>query len=520
MAYLFSDSLDDAPGFEAVEGVRGMDGFSPAAGLPPDLAQYLENVVINDLLRPGTRPGADALGEEAFDEGAVQGLGWFSVPGGQKLVAVVGGTAYAWDGNSKVAVSGFEPDAGAPVMMVQGMSRLFAVDGAGPLRFFDGTEFREVVPGAPSASGSAPPGGSVLCWHSSRLFLSGVATEPDTIWVSGILATDVGDWNHAQFSFQAGGGEGGVVVGLASLPNFGLGVLKDDSVLVYVTDPQAASAAEWPLVFRAEVGCVGRRAFCVVGSDLHFMTSEGVRSLGRMAGSGGDWEVQPPFSRPVQPWIDRINWAFAHRICAVKYRHLVLWGVPLDGFEWPSHVLVWNARTGAWMGVWTGWGPTVFGVTRFNGEQRLVFGDGAGRVNVWKDSVAEAGLEGTYLDNGEPIGTRMKLRGFAFGEPVSRKDPEAFVVRFVDTAVAVGVDVYQDDSVTRSFEFNLADEGEGLPLDLPFDLSTDKPATRGAWLTGAEEFLEQWFEVRATEGRVVLRSLKAAAFLNPVELPE
>jgi hypothetical protein len=525
MPYQFSDALDDQLLYERVESFGGgMDGFQRATLLPPDVSQFLENVLVQDNLVARTRPGADTLGEapaveEPDGPHIIQGLFYFDTPTTEQLLAVSGEKLWHWAGSEWTEVESFTfTDAARRVEIAQGIDLALITDGAAQMRTWNGTTLSAALGSTTGTTTSDPPvGATILCWHTGRMFASGQAAAPDTVWASFLLEFGSGKWNHVAFSFRVGGGEGDAIKAMASLQDSNLAVLKENSVYIVATDPTAASAAAW-VIYRVSsgLGCVGKKAWAQWGNDLLFMSQDGVRSLGRMQGAAGQYDISPPISQPLQPWIDRINWSAAAGIVAKSYRHLVLFAVPLDSSTTNNAVLVFNARLRHWTGVWTGWTPAEWEVTRFSGVNRLVFGDTVGAVKEWKDG-DDAGDSDTYLDDGAAIPTKVWTRAFLFGEPVNDKDGYHAEARFSASDALVTFTVVADAADLRSWDVDLRQGGVGLPVDLPFDLHNPRAITARRGLRGTLPFNEIFLKIESPAGWWELRNVTLSAFLNMLQ---
>jgi hypothetical protein len=517
--FLFSDSLDDSPVFDRFETFGGgMDAFTRATLLPPDAYQYGENIVISDNLRARTRPGADTLG--AARAGTfVQGLIYFSTPSYSQVITSAGGTLTFWDGLAWNDMAGWTlSDATVLLEAAQGVDKILISDGVQELRTWDGAAFSAALGHTVNTTTSDPPVGStILCWHTGRMFASGQAAAPDTIWASFLLAYGTGKWDHTNFSFRVGGGEGDPIRSIHSLQNFNLAVLKANSVYLVVADPTAMTAAAWTIQkLSSGLGCVGRRAACPVGNDLLFMARDGVHSVQRMVAAAGQYELSPPISLPMQSYIDRINWAFASKIAAVSYKHLAFFSVPLDNSVTNNTVLVWNARLQRWAGVFTGWTPACWVVSRINEVLQLVLGDNAGAVKQWKDS-SSAGLDATYQDDGADFASKLWSRSTLFAEPVNDKDGYHCEARFAASNALVNVTLNADLADLRTVEMDLRPDGPGLPLDLPFDLASTQATPARMSLRGLSPFNECFVKVESTAGWWELQNISLSAFLNMLQ---
>lgn len=518
MPQLFNDAIDDVPGFERVESFRGgANGFNTPTLLLPDESQAMENMLVLDNFRCRTRYGADAVtGGSTPTGGKIQGLLYFDTPTLEYLVAVCNKVFSYWNGSTWATAAGFTTNsAGDFVASAQLVNLAFFSDGTQNWRSWDGTTFQDLG-SATGTTGSPPVGATIITAHTNRLFASGVASEPDAVWVSDILDAGATKWNHTVWKFRVTGGTGDPIVAMVSLPDYWLLVICRNSFHLVDANPANTSAADWGIQhLPSGIGGVARRAFAVSGNDCLFLAADGIRSIKRMAATAENFEVTAPLSLPMQPYIDRINWSSAYKSCAWTYKQLAFFAVPLDSATEPSHVLVFNRRTDSWMGIWTGWTPTIFATTWFNDTQRLFFGDEDGAVNQWKDYAA-TDLDTTFEDNGDPVASLIKSRAFNFQEPISMKDAYFFEVRFVETATLVTVKVFLDNEETREWVLDLTDVQNELPVNLPFDLASTKPSTNANTLDELEEFNEAYVEISATSGKIDVKNFTMAAFLNTV----
>lgn len=540
MPFLNSIVLDDELMYERVEQFDGgMNGFQRAANLPQNVCQYLENVIVPDSFIVKTRPGADPIGATRPDGATaastrIQGMAYLDTPALEQLLAVYNALLYKYESGAWAActMGAYSiPNATLAMAMASGSDgpgafRVFLSDGTNNWQMWNGAILTDL--GSAQGLGSPPVGATMMTWHAGRMFAAGVAASPDQVWASDLQYAGATHWDWAKFSFRVTAGEGEDIRGLASLPGFWLAVLKGSSIWMVNTDPTAldatgaATAGAWPQQRITEnIGCVGKRAWCVVGNDVMFLARDGIRSLRRQVAQS-DYEVIEPMSEPIQPLIDRINWEHADTVCAKKYNHLVFFSLPLDAATTPSHTVVWNLRTKSWMGVWSGWTPTCWIETRFSDVHRLVFGDASGFVNQWKD-YADDGADSTFVDAANMpaprnIATKIRLRAWNFQDPVSPKDGQWVELRFVSSlAETVTVNIFCDEATALSYTVNSSVPGNQLPVDLPFDLASAKPKLVRKSLVAAGTFNEMYVEIDADQGKVCLKNVTAAGFMNTVE---
>lgn len=525
MAIGYDNGLDDMMLYERVEHLAGgMNTFARASLLPPEVCQLMQDLVIKDNGIAETRPGI--LAKTAIAGASrILGLGYLDTPSAESVVVAArvgdpasgswvagGGSPWAWTPLATGKNDGF-------TAMAQGGGQLYISDGSNQWQRYDGATLSAALGSSTTDAGDPPVGATILAWHTHRMFAVS-ATTPDLLLASDIGDAGSGKWKHVTFGFRVGHGEGQNIVALAPMQDFWLAVIKSGSVWLVRTDPQAASAAEWTAQKVTDgIGGVARRGAVMLGNDCLFMAQDGVRSLRRMAGAAGQYEVTAPISQAIQSYIDRINWASAGGICAASYRQYALFAVPLDGSSENNAVLVWNGRLNVWAGVWTNWEPTVFGVSAVGDAQRLLFGDATGAVQEWQDN-ADPELDTTYQDNGTDVLAVLRGRGWIFGEPVNAKDGSFLEVRMVRSAGTVQVNLFYDDAQVESWTESLPVDAVTLPVDLPFMLPSVKPVTLRKAVDHLGEFYEAMAEIKAVSGRLAVKTLTLAAFLNTVQNDE
>lgn len=535
MPYSISTALDDpivADRFESFRG--GADEFSKATLLGPEVCQLLENMVVADNGTVKKRPGSTSLGGVVAGANKIQGMVYFDTPSGVELI-VTGKNRdiEKWDGAAWSTVGAtILADAVLMAEMVQGADKVYISDGTNQWRSYDGTVLSAALGNVTGATGDPPVGATIMCWHTRRMFASGVASAYDTIWASDFFDATTGKWNHTTNSFKVGYGEGEPITAMISMQDFWLGVFKSNSIYMVKTSPYGASgvgvapsastptANDWQIeTLSRNVGCVGKRALCRFGDDVLFLARDGIRSLKRMAAREGSFEVTPPLSIQMQPYIDRINWSNAHKSVAWKYQQYAFFALPLDSASEPNYVLVWNGRLESWMGVWLGWTPTCFATSMFAGQQRFVIGDTGGRVNEWLDYTAE-GLDSTYLDNGGNIVAKMRTRATWFGEPASRKDGSYLEVRFIASRGNASVRVYYDEVQRQSWTEAVSLVGVTLPVLLPFFLPYLSPKTVRKSLNHLGKWNEAFIEVESPANRMELKNATIVGYIDAVQNDE
>jgi hypothetical protein len=495
----------------------GMDAFSDPAELAANASARLINLLIRDKAKARTRPGADGLGDAVLAAFPVKGLFYYDTPAAEQLIAVCNTAFSYWNGATWTAMGGFTP-ANARVAMAQGVDTVLISDGTNNLRTWNGSAFTDC--GATSAD--PPKEVTILCWHTGRMFASGKGSAPDTIWVSNRLAFGAGQWNATTRSFRIGGGEGDPIRALKSFTGHTLAVGKENSVWLVETDPN-----DEPADFSAETlgealsygaGLCGPEAWDVYGNDIFMVCPDRqIRTLRRMAAAAAQYELSAPISQPLQPWIDRINAAAQSTIAVKKYQELILFAVPLDSATTPDTVLVYNGRLGQWIGVWEGWTPQHWEITRFSGQHRLVFGDVAGYVNEWKDN-DDAETDATYLDNGADYSTKLWTRNMSFGDVEADKVAFNTRLRFNAGNATLTFTAVGDDADLKTWSKAFEPSGDILGTDsLPFLLQSTSPTLAAASLRDLASFRELYLKIESTDGWWELRNLSVSARVRPMK---
>lgn len=519
MPQLSNEATDLPLLFEQVRNFGGgEDSFRDPIEIDPDQCQHLLNIIIRDKLKARTRPGADPVDGAAISANPIRGLKYFSTPTYSQLVSARNAQIYTWDGATRLLRAGWVPaNSVTPVEMEQGVNKLLLSDGIGNLQSWDGAVFTDLG----NADVSPPVGATILRWHTGRMFASGQASNPDTIYVSLRLDFSQGAWNRTTRSFQVGGGEGDPIVALVSLPGFILGVIKQNSVWLVNTDPRNEpanfAATQVSETVSSGSGGKGKRAFCVYGNDCFFDSDDGIRSVQRMQAAAGQFNLSAPISESIQPLVDRINPNYASLISAIKYKEFAFFSVPLDASTFNNAVLVWNGRLGRWLGQWSGWTPSCWEITRFGGVPRLVFGDNAGLVNQWKDLNA-TDVDATYKDNAAGYASKLWTRSMIFGDLEAPKSGFNAKVRFNAGNANLIFTAVGNDADLSTWAKQITPSGDILGTDvLPFLLSSQQPGVLPFSLRGLPSFNEFYLKIESATGWFELRNLTVGARVRPLK---
>ena len=152
--------------------------------------------------------------------------------------------------------------------------------------------------------------------------------------------------------------------------------------------PDLTTAAQTEIT--REYGLVGRKAVARVGSDLWFLSRQGVMSLRQTEQQKIQGDAVPK-SYPIQKLIARIHWAAAGKSIMVNYDRKIFLAVPMDGATDCNRILVHDLVTGAWCGY-----DEIDGVEFFDlkvitdaGRERLLVATTAGVILQYDESAYE-----------------------------------------------------------------------------------------------------------------------------------
>lgn len=521
MTKLNNSQLDDPVVVEACPSfVGGQRSFGPPDQLAPNEAAELLNVDIRDgtaTTRRGTAPVGATL------PGGVQGLAWYETASAAVLVACSNGGLERWDGAAWAPFSSYtaaSPE--ALVCFAQFDETLYIADGASHLCAWDGAVLSDLGSGG---DGQPPVGGLVLS-SANRLWLAGLPSMPDALWASKPLDGHI--WDATNGVLRIGAGEGGGIVGLAAWDSDQIVVFKRNSIHVVKADPALTSGVdEAHALSKATVtkisdtiGCVAQRTIARVGSDVWFLSEQGVYSIGRVLAQA-DRKLKEAVSGPVQDVLQRVHWGAADRAAAVYWDHRYLLALPLDGAASPSAVLVHHTQRKAWSGLWTGLDPVAWVLGRGEGHERLFFGREDGAVRRWLDDVPPGNeVESSFQDAGENIPTRITTRALTLGDALCEKSGLSLQVEFFGSQARASLAVRADEDEPLALQtgFATASGVLVLPIVLPAKLPSAGLKRQAFGTQRLPPFRTMQAVISAPAGKLALRSVTASGFLDTMRL--
>ena len=165
----------------------------------------------------------------------------------------------------------------------------------------------------------------------------------DEVIASDILDSDTYDQIYAQYRFNAG--EADFTVGLHSFSEDNLMVFNRNSIhlISNTTSLQAASTK----LLTDEVGCVARQSIQQVGSQVIFLSDNGVYST-QFFDEYNLRGTETPLSEPINETIKRINKDQSSQAVAVYFDNRYFIAVPLDDALRNNVILIYNFLNKQW----------------------------------------------------------------------------------------------------------------------------------------------------------------------------
>lgn len=299
-----------------------------------------------------------------------------------------------------------------------GANYLVAVNGADPVKNYDGTSWTE-----PAITGVTPANLIGVAAHKNRLWF--IEKETTNAWY---LAANAIAGSATKFDLGAVFSRGGKLQLIGRLSqDAGDGVddflafySSNGEIAVYQgTDPADANAWALSGVFLAGAP-VGNRALLRVGGDQALIGADGIVSTQRMLALDRTAADQASVSNRIDPAL-----ATAIRLYgsndgwqAVSYPggHMALINVPISSSRSIQYVM--NTQTRAWCR-FTGWNAKCFGVF----QDRLYFGT-ADSVVLADTGTADLGLEieADMLPAFQDFGSGSLLKNFKMARPLFRSN--------------------------------------------------------------------------------------------------
>ncbi|WP_043586969.1 hypothetical protein [Geminisphaera colitermitum] len=515
------------------------------------------------------------------EEMRIQGMGYYDTPDIERLIVARGGKLYAIHSDDAAALwtllEGAPEIAPGPVRFCQMVDRLYYLDGAGVLRWcaliVNTWEHGTITK---FSNGTDMPAWQFLCAHQFRLCL--VQRGGHRMYVSAVgQASAEADWIVTD-NVRVGTGEGDPIRSLVSAMGGGLGVFCAGSV--WSIDSSDPVVGNWSIMKVTDIaGCAEGNTVVAVGQDIYFLSQWGVCSLGALQTTDS---ISPAstISAPIQPFLDRINWSQIRNAWATVWGDLYLLALPLDEDTLPIKIFPFHLRTKTWMCPWTAKlaplllreeptgplaleteageflideaGPAPVGnvladettgtqgavdlipfrgfscgiISRFGGLSETIIGDSNGRVFLLDPSWEK---DDSLPNRSQEIPSWVTTKSLDFEFPSHLKQPFWMqVLFFKSTARGVQLNLVRDgllswpDTALEECEkierFETMGGAAFFPITFPIHFQRTSSFEVKRHIRDMPRFLECGLQIHCARGRLRLRSVRFATFLDTPEL--
>ena len=234
----------------------------------------------------------------------------------------------------------------------------------------------------------------------------------DEVLISDLLDSDTFDQIFAQFRFNAGSAD--FVVGFQSFANDQLIIFNRNSIHTVFNTVNLTSATVKQVT--DEVGCLARRSIEQIGSEVLFLSANGVYGIS-FVDEYNHRGTALPLSEPINKTIQRINKAHADKAVSAYFDNRYYLAVPLDDSTENNAVIIYNFLNKQWESIDT-YGDTN---TTFDILDLIVAGKGTNRAvyainkqgGIHQLDVNENGQDAIISTLGQDTATAVEVNGIA-----------------------------------------------------------------------------------------------------------
>lgn len=215
-----------------------------------------------------------------------------------------------------------------------------------------GTAFQR-VPGGSNPDGDTYerlPASGVACQLNGQVV---VLDGRNNVQVMNVGSPNEGDPFQKAFSANLGGND--AIVALAPYTDNQLFIpgsrtLYGATIVLDNTGTSIDYAASKLRELSRAFGCAAKDSVQVTGTAIYWLSNYGVHSLSNLDSQDLALRaLMEPISKPIEPWIGEINWAYAHRSKSAWHNSAYYLAVPTGDAQWPNEIFVWSAIAGGWV---------------------------------------------------------------------------------------------------------------------------------------------------------------------------
>ena len=530
MPIIFDEALDTPLVFDGQRQFSGgEDSNTQARILGENQCTSLVNVELDESGLAHTRLGlvlAPSTGVASY----ISGLASYRNTSTTQLVAFFGGNlkylstwATGWQTGASSAYT-----SGNRVYTATVADKLYFIDGSvgGQLKFWDGTAVTTIPT---SGAVSAPAGINRLISTRGRLFAV-TESNPDTLYVGDFLTSNFDTVTNAIRM----GGDSSPITAIVEWTGDRIAVFKENRVFVVSGITQTSAGGFSVETVENANGALSQSATLRVGSDVMFMSRDGVRLLSRTL-QGQEQAVSLPISIPIEDKINQIDISQPSEITMVFHENTAI--LSAKTVSGGTITLAFDTSNKCWLGEWSGRFYPYSGVQASNGVTLpntvastalftgLVIGDRSGRIFLWRRGhnfgsstslTYSDDLDGAN-DGGVGIPTTIASRGMTFAEAGSRKLGNKSEIEFYDSAAVATIEYLMDNG---DWEVLNTIPTASAPLNLPFNLPQYMDGfapiqTHGDTMIDQDYFREIILRVSSTSGYLAVRGMSISAYLQP-----
>lgn len=188
-------------------------------------------------------------------------------------------------------------------------------------------------------------------------------------WSDAIPTTYDGAFDRTANNYNITVGDERAILGLRDL-----GIICLGADAVYGINPSITPAATDKPEKILDIGCVAGNTAQIVGDDVYFLSSDGVRGVFRTQQDKLQLGQTYPLSYPLKTEFDSINWSVISKACAVYFDNKYFLALPTSSSSYNNRVWVYYPATQAWT-IITGWNVGAWGKISFAGQELLYYID-------------------------------------------------------------------------------------------------------------------------------------------------
>ena len=268
---------------------------------------------------------------------------------------------------------------------------------------------------------TSPPLTTVMTYYRDRLW----ALDGEKLMYSGAVPSDYSDtFDRASNYYSIPIGNARALVGTKE---YGLIVMGTDSI--YTLNPSVSPdpTADKPDIL-VEYGCAAGNTALQVADDILYLSFDGVRGLRRTINDKLQSGESKPLSWELKDELGEINWAYAHKACAVYYDNKYIVSLPTTGDTYNSRLWIYYPTMQAWA-IIEGINIAAFAKVKIGNDERLIGIDS-------NDGAVYRMFYGTN-DNGTAITYQEEGRAEDFGKPLQNKYGGEYKIKIIGSGATV-----------------------------------------------------------------------------------